>query len=174
MSISSPQVYNIGALAKIVDVTVDTLRHYEHEGLLTAVRRSAAGYREYSLHSVQRLRFIQRAKGLGFSLEEIRHLLVDSTDAEYGVERVKQRAARHLQDVEQRIAELSSVRDRLAKLVDACPGSGTPDCCPILSDMQGGAAVAAAPVSAVPNTTAPLPPPRMGGCCSSAKQRNPA
>jgi MerR family copper efflux transcriptional regulator len=78
------------------------------------------------------LRFIRRAKNLGFTLEEIRELLSLSTDRQRGVKAVKQRAQQRLAAIDQRIAELHKVRDGLAQLVDSCPGHGKPEECPIL------------------------------------------
>ena len=121
----------IGAVAKRVGVAIDTIRYYEREGLLPEPQRRASGYRSYGEDAIAQLRFIRRAKDLGFTLEEIRELLALSVDRQRGVKAVKQRAEK-LAAIEQRIAELQRVRDGLAKLVASCPGHGRPEECPIL------------------------------------------
>jgi len=122
----------IGAVAKRVGVAIDTIRFYEREGLLPEPLRRASGYRSYGEGAVAQLRFIRRAKHLGFTLEEIRQLLALSTDRRLGVKAVKQRAQERLEAIEQRIVELQRVRDGLAQLVESCPGHGAPERCPIL------------------------------------------
>ncbi|MET0617639.1 MAG: heavy metal-responsive transcriptional regulator, partial [Luteibacter sp.] len=108
------------------------IRFYEREGLLPEPKRRPSGYREYDQGAVSRLRFIRRAKDLGFTLEEIRELLALSADRHGGVEGVRERAAARLQAIDERIAELQRVRSGLSELVDACPGHGAPEDCPIL------------------------------------------
>ena len=122
----------IGAVAKRVGVAIDTIRYYEREGLLPAPTRRASGYRSYDESAIAQLLFIRRAKSLGFTLEEIRELLALSSDRQRGVKAVKQRALRRLAAIDTRIAELQRVRDGLEQLVDACPGHGAPEHCPIL------------------------------------------
>lgn len=129
----------IGAIATRAGVGIDTIRYYEREGLLPAPRRRASGYRDYDPGAVARLRFIRRAKDLGFSLEEIRQLLALSGDRAQGVKGVKQRAEARLQAVEQRLRELKRVQKGLRQLIAACPGHGPLEQCPIisaLSDME--------------------------------------
>ncbi|NID03763.1 heavy metal-responsive transcriptional regulator [Luteibacter jiangsuensis] len=122
----------IGRVAQSAGVAIDTIRFYEREGLLPEPRRRPSGYREYDSGTVARLRFIRRAKDLGFTLEEVRELLALSADRHGGVEGVRERAAARLHAIEARIAELQRVRDGLAELVEACPGHGAPEDCPIL------------------------------------------
>jgi MerR family copper efflux transcriptional regulator len=132
----------IGAVAKRVGVAIDTIRYYEREGLLPEPLRRASGYRSYDDSAVRQLRFIRRAKDLGFTLEEIRDLLALSADRQRGVEAVKQRAQERLAAIDARIAELTRVRNGLEQLVEACPGHGSPDQCPILralADEEGEA-----------------------------------
>ena len=123
----------IGALARAAGVGIDTVRFYEREGLLPAPTRRASGYREYLPASASRLRFIRRAKELGFSLDEIRELLALSADRERGVRGVRQRAETRLAEVERRLRELRRVQRGLKLLIDACPGHGPLDTCPILA-----------------------------------------
>lgn len=129
--------FTIGALARRSEVAIDTIRFYEREGLLPAPKRRASGYREYDSGAVGRVRFIRRAKDLGFTLDEIRELLALEADRDNGVEGVKRRASQRLQELSERIRQLTAMRDALAQLVDECPGCGEPECCPILSTLHG-------------------------------------
>jgi MerR family copper efflux transcriptional regulator len=128
----------IGMVAKRAAVGIDTVRYYEREGLLPAPRRRASGYRDYDAITVDRLRFIRRAKQLGFTLTEIRELLALSADHERGVRGVKQRAQARLVAMEQRIRELQRMRRGLKQLIDECPGHGDPAACPILGALSHG------------------------------------
>jgi MerR family copper efflux transcriptional regulator len=128
---------SIGAVAKRAHVGIDMIRYYEREGLLPAPRRRLSGYRDYDAAAVARLRFIRRAKELGFTLEEIRELLALSADRERGVRGVKQRAQARLVEVENRIAQMQRMRRGLKRLIDACPGHGALDECPILHALGG-------------------------------------
>ena len=128
----------IGAAAKAADVAIDTVRYYERNGLLPEPPRRASGYRAYRDEDVQRLRFIRRAKQLGFSLEEIRGLLELSQQNEQGVPGVHATAAARLAELDARIEELERVRNGLRQLVQACPGHGTPHECPILKALTAG------------------------------------
>ncbi|MBS0375898.1 MAG: heavy metal-responsive transcriptional regulator [Proteobacteria bacterium] len=127
---------HIGRLAAQAEVSVDTVRYYERADLLPAPVRSASGYRTYPPSAVGRLRFIRRAKDLGFSLEEIRGLLAvsDGRDADVGA--IRGIAAQRLADLDARLAELTRLRDALRGLVDACPGHGDPRDCPILNAFE--------------------------------------
>jgi MerR family transcriptional regulator, copper efflux regulator len=122
----------IGAVAKRAGVPIDTIRYYEREGLLPEPLRRASGYRSYNESIIRQLRFIRRAKDLGFTLEEIRDLLALSADRHRGVKEVKQRAQQRLASIDERIAELMRVRKGLEQLIEACPGHGSPEQCPIL------------------------------------------
>lgn len=122
---------SIGQLAKQAGVAIDTVRYYERNGLLTPAGRRASGYRHYGADAVQRLRFIRRAKALGFSLDDIQALLALS--AERDVASVRSAAQQKLADIEQRIAELNRMRVGLSALIEACPGHGRSEGCPILN-----------------------------------------
>jgi MerR family copper efflux transcriptional regulator len=124
---------HIGRLAAQASVSVDTVRYYERAQLLPSPSRTVSGYRTYPATAVNRLRFIRRAKDLGFSLEEIRELLTLSDERDTGVASIRAIATRRLADVEARLAELQRLRDGLKDLVDACPGHGDPGRCPILN-----------------------------------------
>lgn len=131
MTTSTPSL-TIGTVAKRAGVPIDTIRYYEREGLLPEPLRRASGYRSYNESAISRLRFIRRAKDLGFTLDEIRDLLALSVDRHRGVKAVRQRAEQRLASIDARIAELMRVRKGLEQLIEACPGRGDPEQCPIL------------------------------------------
>lgn len=121
----------ISQLAQRAEVPIDTIRYYERNQLIAEPPRRPSGYRQYPEETVQRLRFIRRAKNLGFTLEEIAELL--DLSSQRNVAAVKRSAQQKLVDVEHKIAELSRIRDGLEKLVQTCPGHGRAEACPILS-----------------------------------------
>ncbi len=127
----------ISQLAERAGVGIDTVRYYERAGLLPEPPRRPSGYREYPPQSLQRLRFIRRAKSLGFSLEEISGLLALS-DRRTDVQAVKQLAQARLAEIEAKLRELEGIRDGLKSLVTACPGHGAADDCPILAALSQG------------------------------------
>ena len=125
----------IGRLAKQVGVNIDTIRYYERNGLLPEPVRRTSGYREYEAADVRRVQFILRAKELGFTLAEIGELL--SLSADRDVRGVKRRAEERLEHVEHKIKELQRVRRGLKTLIDACPGHGDLEQCPIVAALSG-------------------------------------
>jgi MerR family copper efflux transcriptional regulator len=127
------ETFTIGEVARRAHVGIDTVRYYERNDLLPEAPRRRSGYREYDGDDVRRLRFIRRAKELGFSLAEIRELLALSADRERGVRGVKARAEARLAEVEVRIRELQRMRRGLQRLIAACPGHGPLEACPILA-----------------------------------------
>jgi MerR family transcriptional regulator, copper efflux regulator len=126
----------ISQLAEQAGVGIDTVRYYERAGLLPEPPRRPSGYREYPPQSLQRLRFIRRAKALGFSLDEIAGLL-ELSDQRSDVEAVKRLAQQRLDEVEAKLRELKRIRDGLRGLVKACPGHGATEHCPILQALSG-------------------------------------
>lgn len=125
------QTFTIGKAARAAGMAVDTLRFYERQGLLPAAPRSEGGYRLYSPADVDRLRFIRRAKTLGFSLDEIAELLRLSEDG--GDRASVRRVAEHrLADLDRKLAELGALREALATLVQRCSGRGPVQGCPII------------------------------------------
>lgn len=126
----------VSQLAERAGVGIDTVRYYERAGLLPEPPRRPSGYREYPLQAVARLRFIRRAKALGFTLEEIAGLL-ELSDRRTSVKAVKRLAQTRLAEVEKKLHELERVRDGLRQLTDACPGHGEASNCPILSALNG-------------------------------------
>jgi MerR family copper efflux transcriptional regulator len=128
---------NIGEAARQSGVTAKMIRHYEAMGLIAPGHRSEAGYRRYGEKDVHELRFIKRARGMGFALEQIRTLLSLWQDKSRASADVKRMASAHVQELEARIRELTEMRDTLARLATACHGDDRPDC-PILQGLEAG------------------------------------
>lgn len=128
---------NIGAAAQASGVTAKMIRHYESIGLLTKVKRSDSGYRIYDETDVHSLRFIKRARDLGFSMKEIKKLLSLWKSRSRNSAEVKRLALEHLKDLETRIAEMKAMADTLRELARHCHGDHRPDC-PILQDLENG------------------------------------
>ena len=126
----------IGRLAKRAGVGIDTVRFYERRGLLPRPERTPAGYRLYPATIVDRIRFIRRAKDLGFSLDEIDALL-DLQDHGGQKATVKALTQRKLAEIDARIEDLSRMRDVLKALDRRCSGHGDVDGCPIIDALAG-------------------------------------
>ncbi|MFA5121260.1 Cu(I)-responsive transcriptional regulator [Zavarzinia sp.] len=127
---------NIGETAASSGVSAKMIRHYESIGLLPPAARSEAGYRRYRAQDVETLRFIRRARDLGFSLDSIHDLLDLWRDRSRASSEVKHLALDHVATLEAKIAELQSMARTLRHLADACHGDERPDC-PILDDLAG-------------------------------------
>lgn len=126
---------NIGQVAQASGLSAKMIRYYEQQGLLTDVNRSSSGYRSYGEAELHQLRFIQRARELGFSLAEIRELLSLWSDRARKSADVKQLALQHIAKLQQRIGMLQQMVDSLQPLTDCCAGDEGPEC-PILTDLQ--------------------------------------
>ena len=124
---------NIGQAAEESGLSAKTIRYYESIGLIVA-GRLGNGYRHYSNEHIHKLRFVQRARSLGFSVDECRSLLSLYEDKNRANSEVKQVAQTRLADIDRKIEELRSMRAVLASLIEACRGDGRPDC-PILNDL---------------------------------------
>jgi Hg(II)-responsive transcriptional regulator len=129
----------IGQVAKQAGVGVETIRFYEREGLLAPPERkgSGVGYRQYGPDAVERLRFITRAKGLGFTLTEIKDLLHLHGDADATRAEVKRRAEDKAAGIAAKIADLQRMQAALAELIAACDGEGRLAGCPIIAALAG-------------------------------------
>ncbi len=127
----------IGKLAKMAGVSTDTVRFYERCGLLQPPARSASNYRLYPEKDVLRLRFIVRAKHLGFTLNEIKELLTLRYDPSATKKEVKSLTIKKIEDVKKRITDLQRILATLETLVETCDGQGLADDCPILAAMDG-------------------------------------
>lgn len=127
---------NIGDAAKQTQISAKMIRYYESIGLLPESMRSDAGYRIYRDKDLHVLRFIKRARNLGFSMEQLKELLSLWQDQERASADVKAIAERHVAELQQRITELTEMRDALNHLAACCHGDQRPDC-PILSGLEG-------------------------------------
>lgn len=122
---------NIGTVATRSGVPSKTIRYYESIGLIPRALRTEGGYRAYSQKDVETLRFIHRARGLGFSVRDVANLLALWRDQGRASAEVKGLALRHVAEIEHKIAELESMRRTLLDLSERCHGDERPDC-PIL------------------------------------------
>jgi MerR family copper efflux transcriptional regulator len=129
---------NIGQAARHSGLSAKMLRYYEAIGLLAPAQRSDSGYRVYQAQDLHTLGFIKRSRDLGFSLEEVARLLTLWHDRERASADVKALAQQHVEDLDRRIAEMTSLRDTLQHLVKRCQGDERPDC-PILASLAAGA-----------------------------------
>lgn len=129
---------NIGEAARKAGLSPKTIRYYEDIGLLAPQRR-LNGYRDYGEDELHRLRFLHRARGLGFSIEDCRALLSLYDDKSRASADVKRLALDRIADVERKISELESLRVTLRHLAESCHGDDRPEC-PILDDLAGGPA----------------------------------
>ena len=125
---------DIGRASKSSGVSVKMIRHYEAIGLLKDVARTFANYRVYSDKNVHTLRFIKRARTLGFAMDDIRELLALWQNKSRPSASVKKIAGGHLQDLTRRIQEMQSMVTTLEHLTHNCHGDNRPDC-PILDDL---------------------------------------
>lgn len=126
--------YTIGQAAEATGVTAKMIRHYESLGLIPPASRTAGDYRVYASADLHSLRFIKRARGLGFSVKEIETLLGLWRNQRRASAEVKRLALKHIAELDQKIEELKSMRSTLAQLAAHCHGDGRPHC-PILDDL---------------------------------------
>jgi Hg(II)-responsive transcriptional regulator len=146
MNTPSPKHFTIGKLADQAGVGIDTVRFYERRGLLPKPQRTAAGYRLYDESSISRIRFVRRAKQLGFTLDEI-EILLQLQDKGGRKAEVKSITTRKLAQIDAKIADLARMRKVLTALASECSGQGSISSCPIIeamaedadmTDTQGG------------------------------------
>jgi Cu(I)-responsive transcriptional regulator len=126
----------IGEAARRSGLSSKTIRYYEDIGLVSPAR-SANGYRDYGPGDLRQLGFLHRARGLGFTVDECRHLLALYADKHRASAEVKRLAGERLKDIEARIRRLEALRDSLTQLVGACHGDARPDC-PIIDELATG------------------------------------
>ena len=128
---------NIGEAAAASSVSAKMIRYYESIGLIANVSRTEAGYRIYSDDDVHTLRFIRRARDLGFSVEQMSNLLALWSDRSRASADVKQIALDHIAELERKMRELRDMTRTLRHLADHCQGDGRPHC-PIIEDLSKG------------------------------------
>ncbi|MEK9803597.1 MAG: Cu(I)-responsive transcriptional regulator [Curvibacter sp.] len=127
---------NIGSAAELSGISAKMVRHYESLGLLPHVSRTDSGYRQYSEAEVHTLRFIKRARDLGFSMAEIGELVALWQNRRRTSASVKRIAQKHVDELAARIAAMQAMQRTLGHLLHHCHGDGRPDC-PILDDLAG-------------------------------------
>lgn len=134
---------SIGGAARAAGVGVETVRFYERRGLIAQPPKPLdSGFRRYPPESVERIRFIRRAQGLGFSLREIGELLALRADPSTDCAEVREHAIAKLEDIDRKAEELERFRRALETLIAACPGSGALRACSIMEALSGHATVA--------------------------------
>ena len=127
----------IGKLAKSAGVSTDTVRFYERCGLLEPPARTASNYRIYPERDIYKLKFIVRAKHLGFTLKEIKELLTLRQDPDATKRQVKTLAEAKIADLKERIVDMQRILATLEQITKTCDGKGLADDCPILAAMEG-------------------------------------
>ena len=128
---------NIGQASKASGVSTKMSRYYDEIGLVRPASRTESNYREFDEREINELRFIRRARSLGFSMPEITQLLSLWRDRERPSREVKAIAEKHVNELDARIAEMQTMADTLRHLSHCCAGDDRPDC-PILADLTGG------------------------------------
>lgn len=126
----------IGQIARRAGVGIETVRFYERQGLLDEPPRGDSGYRQYEEAVIDQLRFIRRAKELGFTLKEIKELLDLRVDSATPCGEVKKRAEAKIVDIESKIRTLQRMKRSLVKLTKACSGEGRTAECSILDALE--------------------------------------
>ncbi len=128
----------IGKVAQSAGIGAETIRFYEKEGLIEPAFRTEANYRVYRDRDIVRLRFIRRAKALGFTLKEIKELLAMRHDPHASKEEVKKQAEAKIADIDQKISDLMRIKSSLETLDKRCDGHGPASDCPILEALETG------------------------------------
>ena len=126
----------IGRLAKQVGIGIETVRFYERQGLIEPPPRTDSNYRIYPEEEVSRLRFIKKAKNLGFTLNEIKELLFMRHDPHATQADIKNRTLDKITDVKQKISDLTRIQKALEHLASSCDGHGPLEDCPILKALD--------------------------------------
>ena len=127
---------SIGEVAKQGGVSVEALRYYEREGLMTVPHRDVNGYRRYEPDAVRHIRFIKRAQDVGFTLSDIKDLLSLKADPDASCSDVRLRAEEKVRDMDAKIAMLTGMRAVLSAWVKECRGTGPVTDCPILDALD--------------------------------------
>ncbi len=126
----------IGKVAKQAGLGVETIRFYERVGLLEEPPRTDSGYRQYPPETVDKLRFIKRAKQLGFSLKEVGELFALRFNQDATCGDVKRRAEEKIRDIEKKMHDLNRMKEALTQLTLQCNGIGPIHECPILAALE--------------------------------------
>ncbi len=135
------ETLTISRLARLGGVNLETVRYYERRGLLPKPPRTQAGYRQFSPDTGRRLRFIKRAQGLGFSLDEVRELLALRIEPRKNRADIRSRAQAKIADIDRKIATLTAMKSTLRDLALRCEHCGPSADCPILASLEDEASV---------------------------------
>jgi len=127
---------NISQAARETGLSSKTIRFYEQQDIIPAAKRNSNGYRFYNEQQLEMLRFIKRARDLGFSLEQSRELLKLSRDPSRTSAEVKQKAQQHIDQIDQQIEQLQQMRQVLVTVTEQCRGDDSAEC-PILDQLNG-------------------------------------
>jgi len=127
-------MYKIGEITEQTSMSTDTLRYYEKYGLLSNISRNASGIRQYTDKDISKLKFIKRAQGMNFSLNEIKDLLSMREDPQHAKNSVRQLTVDKLNHIENQLNELTTLRNELQLLLNLCRGSE--DGCPIIDGIN--------------------------------------
>ncbi|MGN6578674.1 MAG: Cu(I)-responsive transcriptional regulator [Bordetella sp.] len=126
---------NIGQAAQATGISAKMIRYYESIGLIVPAGRTASGYRTYTEQDLHTLRFVRRARGLGFSVEQMHELLALWRDRKRASSDVKRVALQHVEELERKAAELQQMADTLKHLARHCHGNDRPEC-PIIEELE--------------------------------------
>ena len=128
--------FTIGQLAKQVSMSTDAIRLYERQGLIAEPPRSENGYRHYPEHTLARLKFIQRAKTMGFTLKQMGELLTIQRTSHNTCEEVRQQAQSKLLDIQHKLDELLRLKTALETLIHTCDAPHPVEICPLLQTLE--------------------------------------
>ena len=126
----------IGQVAKEIGITVEAVRFYEKQGLIAKPQRSESGYRQYQPETLKRIRFIQRAKDVGFTLKEIDDLLTLRKKPNTSCIDIKLKALEKIENVDRKLNDLKNIRSSLTQMVMRCDANGELGDCPILEFLE--------------------------------------
>lgn len=126
---------NIGELSQLSQVNSKAIRRYEELGIIAKAKRSLTGYRQYTDTDVQVLRFVKKARQLGFSMKDIKQLVGLWKNKTRSSAQVKSIAQKHIEELQIKLTEIQSILNSLHHLVENCHGDQRPDC-PILDEIE--------------------------------------
>ncbi len=127
---------NISQVAKLTHLSAKSIRFYEQKGVVSEPQRAENGYRSYAAKQIEQLKLVARARAVGFSLEQCKELVHLADDPQRTSFEVKQKAQQKLQEVEQKLLELQTMRQQLVDWIAECPGNDGAHC-PIIDDLTG-------------------------------------
>lgn len=129
-------LYQIGEIAKMAEVNIQTIRYYERRNILKPKNKKDSGFRLYSRDAVKTIKFIKHAQELGFKLDEIKELMNLRAPSVGRCERVRKQATEKLGDIQQKISLLKGIEKTLKKLITDCEQNKTSQTCPIIDNME--------------------------------------